>query len=205
MKIFLIQMLLFASMVSCENEIPVEPETLSVKVISSQGFLKVQDSTQKSVLLRNEQNFDLHFQWSASHGIISGEGSFVKFIAPNERSEAIIKVKITDQFGFVYSDSVKVLVYKQFVILKADDLIFDREHVIPVNWKRFINIIENSAVKASIGIIGNSLETGSEAYFSAIKDLHFKGLIEFWNHGYDHLLNGINEKGEKYHEFKGVL
>lgn len=145
----------------------------------------------------------MSYQWSASHGIISGEGSLVKFIAPNERSEAIIKVKITDQFGFEYQDSVKVLIYKQFVILKADDLIYDRELIIPENWKKFINFIESSQIKASIGIIGNSLESGNAAYFSAIKELNYKGLFEFWNHGYDHLLNGINEKGEKYHEFKG--
>ncbi|CAN5474284.1 hypothetical protein BH23BAC1_BH23BAC1_20830 [soil metagenome] len=203
MKLFLIQMLLFASMVSCENDFPVEPETLSVKLLSSPGFLKVQDSTQISVLLKNEQNFDLNYQWSTNHGFILGEGSFIKFIAPNERSEAIIKVKISDQFGFEYQDSVKILIYKQFVILKADDLVFDHEQIIPENWKKFIDLIEKSAVKASIGIIGNSLESGNSAYFSAIKDLHYKGIFEFWNHGYDHMLNGINDKGEKYHEFKG--
>ncbi|MFC1558767.1 DUF2334 domain-containing protein, partial [candidate division KSB1 bacterium] len=75
---------------------------------------------------------------------------------------------------------------KQFIMLKADDLGFDKTHTISPGWQKFINYIENMKIKASIGIVGNSLEKGDDKYISLIKSIHSKGNIEFWNHGYNH-------------------
>ena len=51
-------------------------------------------------------------------------------------------------------------------------------------WQRIADFLEKSNIKASFGIIGSSLEEDNPAYFDWIKDLHRKGSIEFWNHGY---------------------
>jgi len=89
----------------------------------------------------------------------------------------------------------------QVVVIKADDLRFDSENIISDKWLRFFNYIERKNLKASIGVIGKSLSIGNNSYFSYLKYLAKSNNFELWNHGYLHLLNGENDKGEKYHEF----
>ncbi len=114
----------------------------------------------------------------------------------------MIAVTVRDESGnLICRESVSTLIYKQFIILKADDLADDGANVISPRWRAFIDYIEERNIKASIGVIGYSLESQNDEYLSLIKDLGHNGNIEFWNHGYSHLLNGVNEDGEIYHEF----
>lgn len=98
---------------------------------------------------------------------------------------------------YEYSDSAcphtRLNDLKNLIILKADDLRFDNSNIISPRWQTFIDYIEDSKIKASIGIIGNSLEQGNNEYFSLIKTVHNKGYIEFWNHGYSHYSNDDSE------------
>jgi peptidoglycan/xylan/chitin deacetylase (PgdA/CDA1 family) len=75
----------------------------------------------------------------------------------------------------------------QIIILKLDDVIAqgtDARSPVPPRWQRVADFVEESHIKASFGIIGFSLEQDNRAYFDWIKNLHQKGNIEFWNHGY---------------------
>jgi peptidoglycan/xylan/chitin deacetylase (PgdA/CDA1 family) len=75
----------------------------------------------------------------------------------------------------------------QAIILKLDDVTSHEAHgSVPVSarWQRIADFIEQSKLKASFGIIGSSLEQDNPAYFNWIKELHRRGSIEFWNHGY---------------------
>jgi peptidoglycan/xylan/chitin deacetylase (PgdA/CDA1 family) len=72
-----------------------------------------------------------------------------------------------------------------YIILKIDDMTSAKGKVHPL-WKRFVNFTKERNIKASIGIIANSLEGDVPEYFQFIKDLHASGQIEFWQHGYDH-------------------
>lgn len=92
----------------------------------------------------------------------------------------------------------------QWIMLKADDLRFDPDHIISPNWKRFIDYIVAQDIKAGLGIIGASLEEGDERYFDLVKNHHQSGRFEIWNHGYNHHLNRTNEAGETYHEFQNT-
>lgn len=73
------------------------------------------------------------------------------------------------------------------IILKLDDITRGgargNEPISP-RWQRCVDFIEREHLKASLGIIGFSLEDEAPAYFQWIRDLHQKGFIEFWNHGY---------------------
>lgn len=195
-------MLLMTSFISCSKDNYIEPERLFVKIIPEQRFVKVNDSIAFSLYVEKDENFHLEYEWISSKGSIKGSGRQVKFYAPAGKDDVSVKVRLKDQYGKVHKDSVTIKVYKQFVILKADDLVSDSETIFPYRWNNFIDYIEKQKIKASIGVIGNSLAYGSPAYFNKIKEYHHKGIIEFWNHGYDHLINGINSNGEKYHEFK---
>ena len=61
-----------------------------------------------------------------------------------------------------------------------------------------------NAQTKSINDLGNSLEKGNDKYYAKIKTIYNSCLIEFWNHGYDHVLKRTNEDGEKYWEFKNT-
>ena len=93
----------------------------------------------------------------------------------------------------------------QFVIIKADDVRFDKDNVISPRWQRFIDYIQNKKIKAGLGIIGDSFEKGNEEYYSLLKDIHKRGYIEFWNHGYDHRSNYTDEnRTSTYWEFQNT-
>ncbi len=75
----------------------------------------------------------------------------------------------------------------QVIILKLDDVTtHGARGDLPVSarWQRVADFCERSQVKASFGIIGFSLEDDNPAYFEWIRNLHKRGWIEFWNHGY---------------------
>lgn len=88
------------------------------------------------------------------------------------------------------------------IILKADDLAGfpGKYEVVPKRWQRFVDIIEKFNIKATIGIIGNSLVFDDKEYFEWVKKYHKDGLIEFWNHGFLH--RQFNFDGETYQEFR---
>ena len=84
-------------------------------------------------------------------------------------------------------------------IIKADDLAgYPGIGGIPKRWKKFVNIIEKHNIKATIGIIGNSLIFDDKEYFDFVKKYN-NNLIEFWNHGFLH--RQFNFDGKKYQEF----
>lgn len=83
------------------------------------------------------------------------------------------------------------------IILKLDDLTAPTP-----NWTRTIEYLQSRKVKASIGIIAQSLEKGKPYYLSWIKGLESTGQFEFWNHGFDH--REWEEDGKKLWEFGGT-
>ncbi len=97
-------------------------------------------------------------------------------------------------------DSVHILVYKQFIILKADDLIF-QENLISSRWLKFIKYCVENDIKASIGLIGNSLEKGNADYFNYVKQLIKSNYFEIWNHGYNHIVKAKDSAGNVFSEF----
>lgn len=70
------------------------------------------------------------------------------------------------------------------VILKLDDVKQVKNAPVHRNWQRVADYLEANHLKGSFGIICSSLETGNPAYYQWIKDLHAKGFVEFWLHGY---------------------
>jgi hypothetical protein len=88
------------------------------------------------------------------------------------------------------------------IILKADDLAGypGKNKIIPKRWQRFVDLIEKYKIKATIGIIGNSLLFNDEGYFEWVKKYDKLAFIEFWNHGFLH--RQFLFDNENYQEFK---
>lgn len=173
-------------------------------LVASSKSLQIGHSINISVKPSFRDASKLTYGWNADAGLIEGTGSQIKYVAPQSQGTATINLMVRDQDGNAYNKSISFLVYKQFIILKADDFIYYDKGIIPTRWKTFINYTESKHIKASIGIIGNSLEMGDERYFSLIKAINSRGNFEFWNHGYDHQTEGINENGESYAEFRNT-
>ena len=186
---------------SCENMILNTEMNFSLNPSDSLQLLKINESTEIELNHNNIYNPDITVTWSADTGMIVGYGSLAIYTAPSEPCTTLVQANITDSFNNTSVDSIKIIIYKQLIILKADDLSYSANYIIPLGFQNFIDYIENNNIKASIGLIGNSLEVNNEQYLQYIKNISLDGSFEIWNHGYNHKLTGTNENGETYHEF----
>jgi peptidoglycan/xylan/chitin deacetylase (PgdA/CDA1 family) len=87
------------------------------------------------------------------------------------------------------------------IIIKVDDLRSLGGRVHP-RWQKLVDFLKERKIKAGIGVICDSLEKDDPKYFQWIKDQQMGGLIEFWNHGYNH--KSWEENGKTVYEFKGA-
>lgn len=87
----------------------------------------------------------------------------------------------------------------QVILLKLDDVVAHRVGTKPVwdRWLRVHDYLKASNIKASFGIITESLEKDNAMYFQWLKDVQAMGLIEFWMHGY--YMKKADEPGEFEH------
>ena len=98
-------------------------------------------------------------------------------------------------------DSIHIFVYKQFVILKADDIVFT-DGLISPRWIKYFKYSVENNIKSGIGIIGNSLEKGNSDYYDYLKMIIKSKFLEIWNHGYTHVLGVKDTAGNVYSEFR---
>ncbi len=124
------------------------------------------------------------------------------YSAPDSVGEAIIELEIFNEADIISKHTFNVSIFRQLIILKADDLIFDDKKIISDNWTRFLHYVVSDKIKSSVGLIVNSLETEDERYTHLLKYLNRTGVIELWNHGYDHMLGAQHLDGELYDEFR---
>lgn len=175
--------------------------TKPITIISTDRIIRVKDSMSLTLTGFDLKDKNYKIKWSADFGKIKGQGATVMYYAPDmvvpERIEVVLDNK-NDEKVFV---STKLLVFKQVIILKADDMQFDEKNIISPKWTSFINYIKNKGIKASIGLIGNSLEKGNQQYFDSLMSIANCGMFELWNHGYNHILDGLDPIGNSYEEF----
>lgn len=165
-------------------------------------YVRVSDSTQISIQSENSLSEDYKFYWQTNIGTIQSSGKEVIYYAPDTLGEANIQVEVYRQTEFILRDTLKISIFRQLIILKADDFVYDENKIISDNWTRFLHYVVSEKIKTSVGLLVNSLETADERYFYLLKYLKRTGYIEIWNHGYNHLLGAQNLNGELYDEFR---
>lgn len=75
------------------------------------------------------------------------------------------------------------------IILKLDDMTqrgAKNGEGVSRQWQRLVDFLEKENIKASLGIISNSLEKDDQKFFDWLKAQEKKGFVEFWNHGHTH-------------------
>lgn len=194
-------LLLIVYSYSCTESNLQTPEIQKKSISADNMYLKMGDSTVLNIGLSNPDFDDMKFDWTADFGRIKGSGNTVTYYAPDSVVSDIIEVIITSSDNTERVSIAKVNVFNQLVILKADDMFFVEDTIVPLRWISFIDYIKSKGIKASIGVIGNSLEAGNDKYFKYLKSIAASGNFELWNHGYNHIYDGKYPNGESYKEF----
>jgi len=165
-------------------------------------ILRINDSTK--IVVESHVNIlsDYIFKWKTNQGTIEPSGKEVMYSAPDAVGEATIELEIFNKADFISKHTFSISVFRQLIILKADDLTYDDKKIVSDNWTRFLHYVVSEKIHASVGLICNSLETEDGRYFGLLQYLDRTGYIELWNHGYDHRLDVQHPDGELYDEYR---
>ena len=72
-------------------------------------------------------------------------------------------------------------------MLKLDDLVRQKGNgatPVPIRWQKLVDFLETEKIKASLGILTESLEGDCPDYCDWLKQHIAKGYIEIWDHGH---------------------
>lgn len=86
------------------------------------------------------------------------------------------------------------------IVLKLDD-VKQVHSSVHAAWKRVDEVFEARHIKASYGVICQTLDEAKPEYVSWIKTRHAAGRVEFWFHGWDHGPHSVD--GKPCNEFAG--
>ncbi len=208
-------LLLLALLVGCSPDtVPRSPQSivdpidaiLPLAISSTRAYFMWGDSAQISATVEGLDSAQLTCEWSASCGRISGRGSQVLYIAPDSVATVEIQAIATDRRSRRYVGLFQAPIHRQFVIIKADDFVFSPYVAsgIAPGWEAFLTYIQNRELKACVGIVGGRIRFGHDAYFATLRAIHDSGIIEYFNHGWDHRLNFEDERGQLCSEFRNT-
>ncbi len=86
------------------------------------------------------------------------------------------------------------------VVLKLDDLKAHNGDAHP-KWKEVADLAKEKNVTVTFGIIAKGMDDNATEFLAWARDFQSTGLVEYWNHGYDHA--AWKADGKSLKEFKG--
>jgi peptidoglycan/xylan/chitin deacetylase (PgdA/CDA1 family) len=179
---------------------PEQTDILHFSIHAEKKYISVSDSLALWIAGIPPEQTSLNIEWNASNGRIIGAGSMATFFSPTHLDTVTISVTINTSNGIIYTQSRKLYVYRQLIILKADDLVFDGSKTVSNRWSDFFSFVKTKNIKAGVGLIGDSLRKGNKNYHDLIKTLHTSEHFEIWNHGYSHVIGTLH--GSPMDEFR---
>jgi len=149
---------------------------------------------------------DWTYDWSVNKGLIEGQNEVATYTAPNEPCWAAVTVTVRQHSSIILQKSVPILVFKQFVILKADDYVSWTGRI-GDEWRHYFDyIVGEKHLKSSAGMISACLSPEYSPPGPFVADtiaLHDSGYVEFWFHGYFHNYDTEHQPPE-WTEFSGT-
>lgn len=142
--------------------------------------------------------------WRCDQGQIDGGPVSATFKAPDKPCTADISALVRMADGDTVSCRVSLPVYRQWVVLKADDMTSSHGDV-PQGFDKLFTFLEGRDIVASVGVIGISLRSGGPRYVTELRSELQTGRIEVFSHGYDH--SGGTQKdslGRVIYEFQNT-
>ncbi len=130
---------------------------------------------------------DAQLQWTASAGeVVESSPGAYDYVPPDTPGRAFVHLAVLTPGGLWAESAATVLVYRQFIILKADDLV----HVPDDGWARWVHYMDEMVMqrglKVAVGAIGQRMSLPTEEIRAQVKAWNATGVAEFFNHGYDH-------------------
>jgi len=125
-------------------------------------------------------------QWTATAGDAhsDGAGGYV-YVAPADPGRVFIHLAVNTAQGLWGECAVPVQVYRQFIILKADDFgVTSVENL--QRYTSYIDSLASRGVKTSVGMIASGCVNPTADLRAKVTAWRESGLVEFFNHGYDH-------------------
>ncbi len=171
--------------ISCDK-LPSTPESDSANKDQSGFMLRTNESIEINYFISELSSDIKTATWTCSQGKIIQNKNGIIYQAPENPCESIVRLYLTRPNSAPIDTNFRFLVYRQFVILKADDFLYDHKSIISPEWKRYLDYLKKSRIKSSIGLIGSSLVAGGNVYADYLKTVHHSGYVEIWNHGYTH-------------------
>ena len=149
---------------------------------------------------------DWTYDWSVNKGLIEGQNEVATYTAPNEPCWAAVTVTVRQHSSIILQKSVPILVFKQFVILKADDYVSWTGRI-GDEWRHYFDyIVGEKHLKSSAGMITACLSPEYSPPGPFVADtiaLHDSGYVEFWFHGYFHNYD-TEHQPPQWFEFDGT-
>lgn len=87
------------------------------------------------------------------------------------------------------------------IVLKLDDVSQSRSGTVPAAWKRVDEALASRSIKASYGVVCETLPEATPAYVEWITSRQKSGRVEFWFHGWNHRAHDVG--GALHNEFAG--
>lgn len=149
-------------------------------------------------------------EWHTSKGQLRFQDNSIVLEPPPHPGWITASVMVKRGETILWKHALPILVYKQFVILKADDFSQGSPGKVSNYWKQFFSYLLPRKIKSSAGIIlvcASSYDAESVAY---IKALHNSGMVEFFHHGWNHVSGTTADDLEKVdaskraYEFQGT-
>ncbi len=129
---------------------------------------------------------DATLQWSTTAGSVQGnQKAGYEYVAPADPGRAFIHLAVNSGGALWAEGAAPVQVYRQFVILKADDFRVSVPDQLGL-FLTYINALIARGVKTSVGMIADQCQNPGTEMHDKVVGLARGGFVEFWNHGYDH-------------------
>lgn len=126
-------------------------------------------------------------QWTATAGDAhsDGAGGYV-YVAPADPGRVFIHLAVNTAQGLWGECAVPVQVYRQFIILKSDDFGVTSAGNLQ-RYTAYIDSLGSRGVKTSVGMFASGCVNPTADLVAKVTAWRESGLVEFFNHGYDHL------------------
>ena len=174
-------------------------------VVPDQNYVRPGESTYLHVEPDAQLDPGWSYVWTAERGAMRYSKSLAKYTAPQQPGWDIVTLTVSNGGAPVVTRSAVLLVFQQFVLLKADDY-FAWSDTMRENWAYYLDYVVNQKkIKSGVGIIGVCLlnKDGNEPFIQDTRTLVDRGYLEVFHHGYDHLADTEHDPPDWW-EFKNT-
>lgn len=162
----------------------------SYQIVADANFLRPGEELGLSLVSDSIPEIALSVDWAVSGGALQTDDNDSTFTAPERPGYVVVEATVNHENDPPVKRHFPVLVYEQFILIKADDYVGYSGDISP-EWRTYVDYMTTEKrLKNSLGVITESMTgfapPGAFAFTEDIKAMDDSGLVEFWHHGLTH-------------------